>query len=86
MSSATQGTQGQLVNVKGTMQSGCGAQNCRVCLHVWDTAPVPHWAVVSRGNKGVEQPGRGEGGGIQETPGGGAKTSKVAAIMAADGH
>lgn len=48
MNSAAQGTQRRLVNVEATMQSGCGAQNCRVCLHLWDAytlpsnAPHPH--------------------------------------------
>lgn len=68
--------------LKARCKAGVGLRTAgSVCM--CGTQPtLPHWAVVSRGNKGVEQ----AGGGVQETPGGGAKTSKVAAIMAADGH
>lgn len=87
MTSFTQGKRGRRANVKaqmqrcGTQKCGWGAQNCRVCLHLWGTGRPPG---IKGKQKGVQQ--RGGLGRMQETPGGGAKTSKVAAIMAADGH
>lgn len=60
---------------------GSELQGLFVC--VGRSPPYPTGLWCQEETKGLNRPGVG---GIQETPGGGAKTSKVAAIMAADGH
>lgn len=58
--------------LKARCKAGVGFRTAGSVCMCGTQHPLPHWAVVSRGNKGVEQAGKG----VQETPGGGAKPVK----------